>query len=80
MTISYFKEVFKADPSVDHSRVTRLFQERVTEQMNAELCKEFTDEEICDALFQIGPLKAPGLDGFPACFIRGTGAHLKRTS
>lgn len=25
MTISYFKEVFKADSSLDHSRVTRLF-------------------------------------------------------
>ena len=38
--------------------------------MNLQLCKEFTDEEISDALFQIGPLKAPGPDGFPARFFQ----------
>jgi len=27
--------------------------------MNDALCKPFTDDEISDALFQIGPLKAP---------------------
>lgn len=32
--------------------------------------REFTHEEIGDALFQIGPLKAPGPDGFPACFFQ----------
>jgi hypothetical protein len=31
---------------------------------------EFTDEEISDALFQIGPLKAPSVDGFPARFYQ----------
>jgi hypothetical protein len=38
--------------------------------MNADLCKEFTEEEISNALFQIGPLKAPGPDGFPARFFQ----------
>lgn len=33
----------------------------------------FSDQEISDGLFQIGPLKAPGPDGFPACFFRGAG-------
>ena len=45
-------------------------QARVNDDMNFSLCKIFTDEEISDALFQIGPLKAPGPDGFPARFFQ----------
>ena len=45
--------------------------------MNDNLCKDFTDEEISDALFQIGPLKAPGVDGFPARFYQRNWATLK---
>ena len=32
--------------------------------------EEFTVKEISDALFQIGPLKSPGPDGFPARFYQ----------
>ena len=36
--------------------------------MNEYLSKPFTNEEIKAALFQMGPTKAPGPDGFPALF------------
>jgi hypothetical protein len=45
--------------------------------MNDSLCKDFTDEEIGDALFQIGPLKAPGVDGFPARFYQRNWGTIK---
>lgn len=44
--------------------ITRLHWETVSEDTNDLLCKDFSDEEIGDALFQIGPHKAPGHDGF----------------
>ena len=45
--------------------------------MNARPCAEFTKKEIADALFQIGPLKAPGPDGFPARFFQRNWAVMR---
>src|SRR4051812_5169543 len=45
--------------------------------MNKALTKIFTAEEIGDALFQIGPLKAPGGDGLPARFFQRNWATVK---
>jgi hypothetical protein len=45
--------------------------------MNETLTKEFSDTEIADALFQIGPLKAPGPDGFHARFFQRNWLILK---
>jgi hypothetical protein len=38
---------------------------------------DFSDEEIGDALFQIGPLKAPGVDGLPARFCQWNWGTMK---
>lgn len=51
---------------------------RVDEDMNKSLTKEFTEKEISDALFQIGPLKVPGWDGFPARFFQRNWGVLKK--
>ena len=40
----------------------------INDDMNADLRKPFSAQEISDALFQVGPLEAPGPDGFPASF------------
>jgi hypothetical protein len=68
MASSYFKEIFTRDPSLNADAIINMTQEKVTVDMNDDLCKDFSDEEISDALFQIGPLKAPGVDGFHAWF------------
>jgi hypothetical protein len=77
MATSYFKELFTRDPSLQSDGLVNLFQEKVTEQMNNELCRDFTDEEIGNVLFQIGPLKAPGVDGFPTRFYQRNWCTLK---
>ncbi|RLM61231.1 hypothetical protein C2845_PM14G08380 [Panicum miliaceum] len=46
--------------------------------MNESLRNEFSEQEIGDALFQIGPLKAPGPDGFPARFFQRKWGLLKK--
>jgi hypothetical protein len=57
--------------------VVNLFEASISEDMNEQLCKPFTEKEISDALFQIGPLKAPGPDGFPARFFQRNWGVLK---
>ena len=56
------------------SRCVNLFTQHVdrvvTPQMNVELLRPFTCEEICIALFQNHPSKAPGLDGMTFLFFQ----------
>jgi hypothetical protein len=50
--------------------VLPLVQEKVTQEMNSELVKDFLEKEIAGALFQMGPWKAPEPDGFPVRFYQ----------
>jgi len=43
---------------------------KVTEEMNAWLLHQFSEDEVTAALFQINPFKSPGPDGFPAIFYQ----------
>jgi hypothetical protein len=70
LATSYFKTVYTRDPSIHARPVVDLFAEVISEETNENLCKPFSMEEISDALFQIGPLKAPGPNGFPARFYQ----------
>jgi len=70
MAREFFQTLYTRDDGVNPESLVSMIQERVSEDMNEQLCREFTDEEIGDALFQIGPLKAPGPDGFPARFFQ----------
>jgi hypothetical protein len=77
MAENYFKSLFLKDPSIDPSEVVDLFDPLVTDNLNSELCKPYPPEEIADALFQIGSLKAPGPDGMPARFFQRSWLLLK---
>nr|XP_040258536.1 uncharacterized protein LOC109764695 [Aegilops tauschii subsp. strangulata] len=70
MVSDYFSALFIADETICPDPVIDLINTRVTDRMNVGLCADFSDKEIADALFQIGPLKAPGPDGFPARFFQ----------
>jgi hypothetical protein len=69
MTTNFFEELYTADPDVKPDTILDEILPQISQEMNEKLCEEFYDEEIGNALFQIGPLKAPGRDGFPARFF-----------
>lgn len=77
MATSFCQKLHTKDDSVVSDELIDLINPAVDDAMNEVLCKEFSDDEISDVLFQIGPLKAPGPDGFLARFFQRTWGVLK---
>jgi hypothetical protein len=50
--------------------VIQTVERRVSTSMNEALLKTFTCEEVEEALYGIGDLKAPGPDGIPSIFYK----------
>jgi hypothetical protein len=73
MTRDYFAELFTADPGVCPNQVLDHVVPKITAEMNEGLCKDFSEKEIANAMFQMGPLKVPGLDGFRLISTRDIG-------
>jgi kynurenine formamidase len=69
MANDYFDTMYTKDNMVAPELIEELVEQKVDLQMNDSLIRDFSDEEIGDALVQIGPLKAPGADGFPVRFF-----------
>ena len=76
LATDFFGDLYKRDTSLDPAILLNLLDTVVTEETNESLCRQFS-EEISDALFQIGPLKSPGPDGFPGRFFQHNWAVLK---
>ena len=68
MTVGYFEKIYTTSSPSGIEEVTNVIPRRVTKEMNAELSRIFTGEEILKALHQMHPTKAPGPDGISASF------------
>lgn len=77
ITTQFFSNLCTKGPSVNPTLAIDMFEQVLSDQMNEDLCKPFTEQEIGDALFQISPLKAPRPDGFRAHFFQINWAVIK---
>lgn len=68
--IDYYKDIFSSNASTDFSQCLEHVEPRVSAEMNSNLLRSFTEEEVCIALSQMHPLKSPGPDGFSAGFFQ----------
>ncbi|CAM8880738.1 unnamed protein product [Rhodiola kirilowii] len=72
VVVEYFKNMFRSN--IDRRRrnwddCLECLRPSISNEMNKELLRDITEEEICVAVFAQGPLKAPGLDDFPGLFL-----------
>ena len=69
---SYYKDLFSTSNTILDDDSLEKIPRMVTEEMNANLMKEFIEVEVKEALDQMAPLKAPGPNGI-RCFINTFG-------
>jgi hypothetical protein len=70
MATDFFQNLYTREDTVDPTALLDLFSPQIDADMNTKLCAPFSEKEISHALFQTGPLKASGSDGFPARFLQ----------
>ncbi|KAH7838697.1 hypothetical protein Vadar_030016 [Vaccinium darrowii] len=66
----HFSSIFSAGPSSDILDTVEAIPHKITDAMNRTLTQPVSETEILAALKEIGPTKAPGIDGMTAQFFQ----------
>ncbi|KAA3468713.1 reverse transcriptase [Gossypium australe] len=66
----YSEKLFSASEAGFDEHIFGLVEKIVIACMNESLTKQFSEEDICNAVKSMPPLKAPGVDGFVATFFQ----------
>ncbi|KAL5794878.1 hypothetical protein ACOSP7_003472 [Xanthoceras sorbifolium] len=72
VVLDYFSDLFRSTrpSSSDFSAASSFLESKVNAQMAGRLGEAFTLAEVRSAVFEMGPNKAPGPDGFHALFFQ----------
>ena len=70
MATNFYSALFTSSAGSRYEELLQHLPSRVTDAMNADLTRDYTEEEIKAALDSMGDLKAPGPDGMPALFYK----------
>ena len=70
LILDYFKSIYSSNQPNRFDESLDAMEERVTPEMNEELQREFKVVEVWNALKQMHPTKAPGLDGMSPVFYQ----------
>ena len=70
IVIRFYESLFSSSNPSDMHKVMEAVEPKVTADMNQELTKVFTREEVDLALKNMEPLTAPGPDGMPPIFFQ----------
>ena len=70
MFLDYFSNIYKTSSPTKMEKVFQVTTRKVDYQMNADLLREFTTEEVRQALYQMHSSKPFGPDGTTACFYK----------
>ncbi|KAK8369881.1 hypothetical protein V6Z12_A01G139600 [Gossypium hirsutum] len=65
LAVKYFDNLFSASEEGADDRLFGFVEKQISTNMNVDLLRHFTEEEIRAAVRDMVPLKAPGNDGFP---------------
>lgn len=68
--IDHLKKILLASNQMGRMEFLLGLQEKISNEMNEELSKRFTEEEVHKALAQMHPLKASYPDGMPPTFFQ----------
>ncbi|KAA3477692.1 reverse transcriptase [Gossypium australe] len=66
----FFEDLFTASEMGRDDYLFSLVEKKVTDGMNDYLLKDFTDEDVWNAVNSMSPLKAPRVDGYSAIFFQ----------
>ncbi|CAN1185031.1 Transposon TX1 uncharacterized 149 kDa protein [Linum perenne] len=70
LATNFFETLFTANQNLKEGVPLEGFPKIVGEEINVDLCRSVTNDEIHKAVFSLGAGKSPGLDGFSGQFYR----------